>query len=262
MGQKINPIALRLGGRIDWNEKSISRTRFRNKPQKYFYRNKLITYVVKGVLKSFNILVSELIIKDKISSAPWPLKGPCSTACSTACSTGCSKARIGTMSTQSNKELKNTSKLYKISDLTKSNTSSQKIIEISGLIYKPLRYATSRKSNFHRDNTRYTSDQQSDKELNKDMNKFDVLIEKSKLSRSQSYRTKIILDEFNSLIAKLIKSYLINEYYEKDLEIRFNWTLISSPLVNSDILSDWIELSLIESSRVMNDRKIFKWLFD
>lgn len=254
MGQKINPIALRLGGRIDWNEKSISRTRFRNKPQKYFYRNKLITYVVKGVLKSFNILVSELIIKDKINSA----------------------------APQSNSELtksqENTSKLYKISDLTKSNTSSQKIIEISGLIYKPL--FASRKSNPRRssDIGRHshevagettgqadpgpTSNFRSEKELNKDKNKFDELIEKSKLSRSQSYRTKIILDEFNSLIAKLIKSYLINEYCEKDLEIRFNWTQISSPLVNSDILSDWIELSLIESSRVMNDRKIFKWLFD
>lgn len=240
MGQKINPIALRLGGRIDWNEKSISRTRFRNKPQKYFYRNKLITYVVKGVLKSFNILVSELIIKDKISLA----------------------------AQQSNNELKNTSKLYKISDLTKSNAtnrlytqSSQKIIEISGLIYKPLHNPTPRK--FRWSTTSETKGLlNGEKELNKDKNKFDILIEKSKLSRSQSYRTKIILDEFNSLIAKLIKSYLINEYYEKDLEIRFNWTQISSPLVNSDILSDWIELSLIESSRVMNDRKIFKWLFD
>ena len=67
MGQKINPIALRLGGRIDWNEKSISRTRFKNRPQKYFYRNKLITYIVKSVFKSWNILVSELVIKDKIS---------------------------------------------------------------------------------------------------------------------------------------------------------------------------------------------------
>jgi hypothetical protein len=248
MGQKINPIALRLGGRIDWNEKSISRTRFKNKPQKYFYRNKLITYIVKSVLKSFNILVSELIIKDKtndfytgkLAKTHMPAQSL------PGCGTPLSK-----------------SKLYKISELTVSNKSSHKIIEISGLIYKPLR-ANLGKSILYRSNRNKTS---SDIMLEKDINmenksKFDMLIEKSKLSRSQSYRTKIILDELNSLIAKLIKIYLINEYYDKDLEIKFNWTQISSPLVNSDILSDWIELSLIESSRVMNDRKIFKWLFD
>ena len=55
----------------------------------------------------------------------------------------------------------------------------------------------------------------------------------------------------------------MNIHNEKNkIEIRFNWNQVSSPLVNSDILSDWIELSLIENSRVMNDRKIFKWLFD
>ncbi len=238
MGQKINPIALRLGGRIDWNEKSISRTRFKNRPQKYFYRNKLITYIVKSVFKSWNILVSELVIKDKISKK---------------------QANKNTNNYLNCNGYKKTN-LFKISDLSVSKMPENeqaheqvRIIEISGLVYKPVLVKST---------LRKTGDNELE-EVKLDQNKFDLLIEKSKSSRSQSYRTKIILDEINSLIAKLIITYIVNIHNEKNkIEIRFNWNQVSSPLVNSDILSDWIELSLIENSRVMNDRKIFKWLFD
>lgn len=205
MGQKINPIALRLGGRTTWWNN--------NNSTKFYHQDLWINKIVSGVLKELNILVSELVIKRNNISE--------------------------------NKTIKDIRIWSHVNKPMSISSPSENAIEISisGLLYKPE-----------------VSDSIKDTVLVNEKRKVENWSdykEVLKCGRSQSKRTKLLLEEVNNLIRFILKDNL-----QIKNNITFNWEQVKTPLSNSNILSNYIEMVLLENSRINNDRKVLKWLFE
>lgn len=206
MGQKINPIALRLGGRTTWLNNNYS--------TKFYHQDLWINKIVEGIFKELNVLVSELVIKRTTHED----------------------------SNEGMRDIKLWSHTNKpISISSPSNENIQ--ISISGLLYKPE-----------------VSDNIKDTILVNEQRKVDSWSDYKeilKCGRSQSKRTQLLLEEINHLII-----YILKDSLDIKGDIVFNWEQVKTPLSNSNILSNYIEMVLLENSRINNDRKVLKWLFE
>lgn len=71
-------------------------------------------------------------------------------------------------------------------------------------------------------------------------NRFNKLVQaiKNKSGKNQSRRTKLLLEEINKLIIKLLKIVLLGGNYKSQTEIILDFEQIRSPLSNSNILSN------------------------
>lgn len=246
MGQKINSIALRLGGRNLWWISNGPAVRQSNKIYEWFWINTIVT----GVLKSYNIILSELVIKFNktdakrvIVSEQHKFINPRSII-----NEHVSASRVETnwKSININREAS-----FEINESIISRI-GQTHLEINGLIFKP---ELSGDQQLKTDAKRREADEltvQSNMMI-RDTSYTNLL----KTSRLQSANTELLLKEAYELIKKLISNC---GPAEQEMTININLEHVKTPKNNSLMLSNWVELGLLGSGRDFNEKRILKML--
>lgn len=226
MGQKINVIALRIGRQNAW---WISNSSAKNE-YVWLWINRIIT----GVLKRYNIMLSELVVKyndDQTNNSNDVNKKSLDGE-----HTGQWESIRKLEWLKNYKESEKNQKFEYKSELPGKNKTS---IKIYGLVYNP---------------TTSVSDKKRMMELNSfPEDNWDGLITLIRNSKIQSGRSQILLEEIVSVIGKILEIQL-----NKPVDIKLEQ--VKSPKSNSVILSNWVELGLLESDKILNDKKIMKLL--
>lgn len=236
MGQKINSIALRLGGRNSWWISKMPSTNSYKNEHEWLWINKIIS----GVFKKYNILVSELVLKYNQSNkntANYPSKLP----------------RRGIPNQWKTLNKLNSLTVQKEPIYPYMPQTVRDTIYIDGLVFNPEIISRNLKS----DSSELI--ELLDMPRKGNLDNWELLIKLLKYSRIQSGRSQLLIKEIIYFLKEVIRMRL-------GIHVEIELEFVRSPKSNSYILSNLIELGVLENytpknlknNRVLSEKKIIK----